>query len=320
MRSAHYWRARPDEVLRSHQSLISGIVFLDKPRGWTSRKAVNEISRLFTHAGKKRIKAGHTGTLDPLATGMLPVLLGEATRFSAVGLDADKTYEVTMDLSYQTDTLDAEGEVTARFDMRAEEDDVKDILQHFTGKLQQMPPAYSAIHVHGQRAHEIARKGGDVVLAARPVEIHALRMIDFSPPVLTLRVCCSKGTYVRSMARDIGALMGMGGCVTTLRRLSTGGWTEAVMLPFHEVENRREACVLPLQRWLRHLPKIQLQRAEARRFAQGQRIQMDHEIQGEAVIFFEDILLGTGIMTPGMYRMVLHPKKGIPSAQRRLLA
>jgi len=250
---------------------------------------------------------------------MLPILLGEATRFSAVGLNADKTYEVAMDLSYQTDTLDAEGEITARFDMRAKEDDVTRILQHFIGKLEQTPPAYSAIHVHGQRAHEIARKGGEVILAARSVEIHALRMIDFSPPALTLRVCCSKGTYVRSMARDIGVRLGTGGCVTALRRLSTGGWAENMMLPFNEIEARREACMLPLQRWLRHLPKIQLQRAEARRFAQGQRLQMDHEIQGEAAIFFEDILLGTGIMMPGMYRMVLHPKKGIPSAQRRLL-
>ena len=251
---------------------------------------------------------------------MLPILLGEATRFSAVGLDADKTYEVAMDLSCQTDTLDAEGGITARFDIEIQQEDVEGILPHFIGKLEQTPPAYSAIHVNGRRAHEIARKGGKVVLAARPIKIHTLKLIDFSPPVATLHVCCSKGTYIRSLTRDIGVRLGVGGCVTALRRLSTGGWPKTAMLSFDEVAQQREACVFPLQQWLRHLPKILLQKAEARRFVQGQRIQMDHGTQGEVTVFFEDLLLGTGLMAPGMYRMVLHPKKGIPSAQRRLLA
>jgi len=251
---------------------------------------------------------------------MLPVLLGEATRFSSVGLDADKTYEVTMDLSYQTDTLDAEGETTACFDIQIKQKDIENILPRFTGNLEQIPPAYSAIHVDGQRAHEIARKGGEVVLTARSVKIRTLKLIDFSPPVLTLRVCCSKGTYVRSLARDIGAILGMGGCVTALRRISTGSWPEAMMLPFDAVAKRHEACILPLKQWLRHLPTILLQKAEARRFVQGQRIQMDSEIQGEVTVFFEDILLGTSVMEPGMYRMVLHPARILPSAQQRLLA
>jgi len=268
--------------------------------------------------GKKRIKAGHAGTLDPLATGMLVVLLGEATRFSAVGLDADKTYEVTMDLSYQTDTLDAEGEITARFDMQAIQENVEDILPQFTGKMEQMPPAFSAIHVNGQRAHEIARKGGKVTLAARPVEIHTLRLIDFSFPLVTLHVCCSKGTYIRSLTRDIGGYLGMGGCVTALRRTSTGGWPETMMLSFDKVAERREACILPLRHWLRHLPQIQLGKSEALRFIQGQRIQMDSEVQDEVAVFFEDTLLGTATMKAGMYRMVLHPTRILPSAQRRL--
>lgn len=275
---------------------------------------------MFTHAGEKRIKAGHAGTLDPLATGMLPVLIGEATRFAAVGLDADKTYDVTMDLSYQTDTLDAEGETTARFDMQVRQEDLENILPQFTGKLEQMPPAFSAIHVNGQRAHEIARKGGKVILTVRPVEIHTLQLIDFSFPKVMLRVCCSKGTYIRSLARDIGIHLGMGACVTALRRLSTGGWSEAMMLSLDEVARQRETCVLPLQQWLRHLPGILLRKEEARRFVQGQRIQMDSGIQGEVAVFFEDMLLGTGMMKAGMFRMVLHPKRGLPSAQRGLLA
>jgi len=276
--------------------------------------------RLFTQAGEKRIKAGHAGTLDPLATGMLPILLGEATRFSAVGLNADKTYEVTMDLSYQTDTLDAEGETANRFDIRIEQEDVESILPHFTGNLEQMPPAYSAIHVDGQRAHEIARKGGEVVLAPRPITIHELRLIGFSFPTVALRVRCSKGTYIRSLTRDIGASLGMGGCVTVLRRISTGGWPEAMMLPFDTVAKQHEACILPLKQWLRHLPTILLQKVEARRFVQGQRIQMDSETQGEVTVFSEGTLLGTGIMKPGMHRMVLHPAQTLPSAQRRLLS
>jgi len=276
--------------------------------------------RLFSPTAGKRIKAGHTGTLDPLATGMLPILLGEATRFSAIGLNADKTYDVTINLSHQTDTLDMEGEITAQFDTRVELETIKKILPQFTGNLEQIPPVYSAIHVGGQRAHEIARKGGDVELVARSVVIHKLALIDFSFPLLTLRVCCSKGTYIRSLARDVGIHLGMGGCVTALRRISTGGWPEAMMQSLDTVMEQREACVLPLKHWLRDLPEIQLPETDARRFVQGQRIQIDSEIQSEVSVFFDNILLGTGRMEPGMYRMVLHPKKALPSAQQRLLA
>lgn len=274
---------------------------------------------LFSQAGEKRIKAGHAGTLDPLATGMLPILIGEATRFSAVGLDANKTYDVTMDLSYQTDTLDAEGEIAAHFDAQFKREDIQGILPHFTGELAQIPPAYSAIHVAGERAHEIARSGGEVMLAARPIVIHTLELIDVDCPLLSLRVCCSKGSYIRSLARDIGIRLGMGGCVTVLRRVSTGGWSAAMMLSFDAIMEQREACVLPLEQWLRHLPPIHLQETDARRFAQGQRIQMDNETQGEVTVFFEERLIGTGMMQQGMYRMVLHPKKGLVSAQQRLL-
>jgi len=250
---------------------------------------------------------------------MLVILLGEATRFSAIGLDADKTYEVTMDLSYQTDTLDAEGEVTARFNMPFNQADVEDVLPRCTGKMDQIPPVYSAIHVNGQRAYDLARKGGDVELAARSVTIHELTLLDCSFPRVTLRVCCSKGTYIRSLARDIGVCLGMGGCVTMLRRISTGGWPEAMMLSFDAVMDQRESCVLPLSQWLRHLSQVSLHKQEAQRFIQGQRIQMDTELQGEVTVFFEDVLLGTGSMKPGMYRMVLHPARILPSAQQRFL-
>ena len=205
------------------RSTISGVIFLDKPRNWTSRKAVNEVARLLSRPGGERIKAGHAGTLDPMATGMLPVLLGEATRFAEIGLEAEKTYQVTFDLRMQTDTLDSEGEVIARFDTRPERQAVLSVANQFTGPQQQVPPAYSAIRIDGQRAYAMARKGSQVVLKPRPISIQAIDLLDYSYPFVALRVRCSKGSYIRALARDMGAALDAGGCVTDLRRLSTGG-------------------------------------------------------------------------------------------------
>ncbi|MDX8392140.1 MAG: tRNA pseudouridine(55) synthase TruB [Mariprofundaceae bacterium] len=313
-----------------------GIVFLDKPHGWTSRKAVNEVARLFsgagknTSGGKKRVKAGHAGTLDPLATGMLPILIGEATRFSSVGLDADKTYRVTLDMSLQTDTLDGEGEVVSRHDTLPNLAEIEAILPRFRGDIEQQPPAYSAIHVNGKRAHEIARAGGEVELDARPVTIHELQLISFNSPSLSLQVRCSKGTYIRSLARDIGAVLDVGGCVTELRRLSTAGWPQAVMADFEQLQADPYACLLPLAQWLRHLTPLDLTRQDALRFAHGQRIQLDQLVEqgeaGEVVVFYAEdgagpensVFLGTGSIKPGMQRMVLHPVRVLPSALQRL--
>jgi len=307
----------------------SGVVFLDKPIGWTSRQAVNAVSRLYTVKGKKLIKAGHAGTLDPMATGMLPIMVGEATRFSGVGLDADKHYRVSFDLSYQTDTLDAEGEVTDRFDTAVQLTDIEKILPQFTGDIEQQPPSYSAIHVNGERAHEIMRKGGTVDLPKRPVTIHALNIISFESPVLSLDIQCSKGTYVRSLARDIGEALGAGGCVTALRRVSTTGWPEVVMIPFEQLSAQPDACLLPLSQWLRHLPIIKLRMEDALRYTQGQRIQLTRGDDGEYAVFCaadpadptaEPLLLGTGIIKPGVQRMILHPLRVLPSALPRLTA
>ncbi|MDX8395883.1 MAG: tRNA pseudouridine(55) synthase TruB [Mariprofundaceae bacterium] len=297
----------------------SGVVFLDKPYGWTSRRAVNEIIRIFTEPGKKRIKAGHTGTLDPLATGMLPILIGEGTRFASLGLNAEKIYQVTFDLSYQTNTLDAEGEVTARFDRDVEESEVQQVIESFLGKQEQVPPTFSAIRIDGKRAHELARKGEKVEMQAREVTVLAIKLLAFSFPNITLEVQCSKGTYIRSLARDIGAKLGMGGCVTMLRRLSTGGWPEAMMVTAEDVTARAQTCILPLTMWLRDTPILQLDDEHGRRFLQGQRLQLSETMKGLVTVFNQDTLLGTGMMKEGMYRMVLHPEKILPSAQRSLL-
>ncbi len=302
---------------------VCGIVFLDKPSGWTSRRAVNEVARIFSVPGEKRIKAGHAGTLDPLATGMLPVLLGDATRFADLGLNAEKSYRVSFDLSYQSDTLDREGEITARFDARVSPAQLQSALAEFRGAIEQVPPQYSAIRIDGKRAHDLARRGEHVEMGARPVTVHRLDLLAFDFPLVTLQVSCSKGAYIRALARDIGAKLGAGGCVTDLRRLSTGGWPEAMMVTPDELAEESQACLLPLAQWLRDLGRQTLSIEDGRRFLQGQRIQL-HETSADAAeehvaVFSRDILLGTGLLKPGLRHMVLHPAKIMPSAQKRLL-
>lgn len=299
--------------------MLSGVVFLDKPLGWTSRRAVNEVMRAF--GGKKAgIKAGHGGTLDPLATGMLPILLGEATRFASLGLDASKVYEVTFDLSYQTNTLDCEGDVVNRYEALADDDAICSVINSFLGIQQQTPPVYSAIKIDGKRAHELARAGKNVEIKPRQVEIYQIEILSITFPLVSLRVNCSKGTYVRSLADDIGTKLGMGGCVTMLRRISTGGWPAALMVTPEELEERREACILPLADWLRSLPRIELTEALARRFLQGQRIACDTPVAtGKlAAIFHGELLLGTAEVKQGEQLPVLHPKRILPTAQRSI--
>ncbi len=300
-------------------AVTSGIVFLDKPIGWTSRQAVNAVIRIFSTSGTKRIKAGHGGTLDPLATGMLPILLAEATRYADYGLSAEKAYTVSFDLSFQTDTLDKEGEVVARFESTIDEQALLAAIGKFSASYDQVPPDYSAIRVNGQRAHAAARSGKPLDLAARPVEIYQCDLVSFEFPIVTLHVRCSKGTYIRSLARDIGLALGMGGCVTALRRTSTGGWPKAMMVSLDELEKRGAACVMPLAMWLRDLHRCNIGEDEARRFLQGQRLQLDEAYEGEASVFCHDILLGNAQLKPGMKKMVLHPVRILPSAQERFL-
>jgi len=296
--------------------MVSGVVFLDKPLGWTSRRAVNEVIRIFSVQGKKRIKAGHAGTLDPLATGMLPILLGDATRFSELGLNAEKRYTVTFDLSYQTDTLDCEGEVIGRFDKQINPQQLLEALNQFNGDLKQIPPIYSAIRVNGKRAHAMARKGEAVALKARDICIYTLDLLNFDFPYVSLDVSCSKGTYIRSLARDIGEKLGMGGCVTALRRTSTGGWSESMVVSEERLREDKELAVLPLRQWLRDFPTCELNHDEAWRFLNGQRIQLEKKDVGNVAVVSDELLLGTAELKPGMRRMVLHPLRILPSSQQ----
>ncbi|MDQ6954295.1 MAG: tRNA pseudouridine(55) synthase TruB [Mariprofundaceae bacterium] len=296
--------------------MASGVIFLDKPLGWTSRRAVNEVMRVFSVPGKKRIKAGHAGTLDPLATGMLPILLGDATRFAELGLHAEKRYSVTFDLSYQTDTLDCEGEACKRFDTQPNKQQLMDVLDLFQGEIQQVPPIYSAIRVDGKRSHAMAREGKAVELAARTVCIHALDLLAFEYPLVSLDVRCSKGTYIRSLARDIGKKLGVGGCVTALRRTSTGGWPASMMVAAECLEHDKEQAVLPLRQWLRDFPTCELTKEDAWRFLNGQRIQLECGQQGSVAVMCDECLLGTAELKQGMRRMVLHPLRILPSSQQ----
>ncbi len=300
--------------------MVSGVVFLDKPLGWTSRRAVNEVIRIFSVAGKKRIKAGHAGTLDPLATGMLPILLGDATRFSELGLNAEKRYSVTFDLSYQTDTLDCEGEVIGRFDQHINQQQLLEVLAQFKGDIKQIPPIYSAIRIAGKRAHAMARKGEAVELKARDVCIHKLELMSFEFPYVSLDVSCSKGTYIRSLARDIGEKLGMGGCVTALRRTSTGGWSESMLVSEERLRQDKEQAVLPLRQWLRDFPGCELNKDDAWRFLNGQRIQLEEQRQGSVAVLCDTLLLGTAELKPGMRRMVLHPLRILPSSQQLFIS
>ncbi len=297
-------------------------MFLDKPLGWTSRRAVNALVRLFTPEECKRIKAGHAGTLDPLASGMLPILLGEATRFADYGLQAEKRYRFEMDLSLQTDTLDQEGELIGAFDVpELSRSTVEGVVQTFTGPQRQVPPTFSAIRVDGQRSHALARAGETVDLPARDIHIHEIILEDVKLPRLTLRVHCSKGTYIRSLARDIGLALGLGGCVTALRRLSTGGWPEAMMVAMTQLQHDPARYVVPLAQWLRELPSCSLSAELARRFVLGQRLQLSAHpgTLGEVAVFADDGLLGTGEIRAGQFCEVLHPKKVLPSAREKWL-
>jgi len=277
--------------------------------------------RIFSVPGKKRIKAGHGGTLDPLATGMLPILLGEATRYAELGLNAEKAYRVTFDLSYQTDTLDREGEVTARFDGEITTETLQDLLPAFIGELDQVPPIYSAIRIDGKRAHDMARKGEVVEMKSRKITIKSLILVSFEFPLVTLEVSCTKGTYIRSLARDIGESLGLGGCVTELRRLSTGGWPQQMMVTLEQLHEQKESSLLPLSLWLRNLSRLEITIDEAKRFLHGQRLQLkstsDDENERDVAVFEGQTLLGTGAVKAGLQHMVLHPVRILPSAQEK---
>lgn len=211
---------------------VNGIILLDKPQGLTSNAALQRVKRLFNAR-----KAGHTGSLDPLATGMLPLCLGEATKMSAFLLEADKRYEVTIQLGVTTTTGDAEGEVTARSDVPPlTVDGIETLLAAFRGKQSQTPPMHSAIKVNGQPLYKLARAGQEVARESREIIIHSLELMCIEGDRLSLSVHCSKGTYIRTLAEDMGAALGCGGHVFALRRTAVGPFRDEPMVTLEALE------------------------------------------------------------------------------------
>lgn len=206
---------------------MNGIVIVDKPQGWTSQDVTARLRRVFN---TRRI--GHGGTLDPMATGVLPVFVGRATRGVEFFEHAEKIYEATLRLGLTTDTEDVTGTVLTEQEAKISEQDFLNILPQFRGKIQQIPPMYSALKVNGQKLCDLARKGKEVERQPREIEIYELECLEFSGDTARLRVHCSKGTYIRTLCKDIGKALGCGGCMAALRRVSAGeyGIEEAVPL------------------------------------------------------------------------------------------
>lgn len=252
---------------------VHGVLLLDKSAGMSSTQALAKVKWLLNAE-----KAGHTGTLDPFATGLLPLCFGEATKFAQDLLDADKTYETVVRLGVITATGDTEGEVVQTCPVEVSREQVEAVLDKFRGPISQVPPMHSALKRDGKPLYEYARAGITLEREARQVTIHALELIDFAPPEITLRVACSKGTYVRVLGQDIGAALGCGAHLRTLRRtridaldLSAAVQADA-LAAFPEAE--RASCLLPVDALLSKFPRIELDDDLVRRFRQGQRISL----------------------------------------------
>ncbi|MCB2048938.1 MAG: tRNA pseudouridine(55) synthase TruB [Novosphingobium sp.] len=254
----------------------NGWIILDKPVGLGSTQAVAAVKRNLREAGYgKKVKVGHGGTLDPLASGVLPIAVGEATKLTGRMLDASKVYEFTVAFGTETDTLDLEGAVVATSDVRPTADQVEAMLPRFTGPIEQVPPVYSALKVDGQRAYDLVRAGEEVQLASRSVAIHSLEVIASDlPDAITLNAHVSKGTYIRSLARDIAQALETCGHVTHLRRIKAGPFTleQAISLDIlNEIGKGAplERKLLPLEAGLDDIPALDLDPEEARAVRQG---------------------------------------------------
>ena len=245
---------------------VSGWIILDKPYGMTSTQAVGKVRWLYSAE-----KAGHAGTLDPLATGLLPIALGEATKTVPFVQDGGKRYRFELQWGTQTATDDAEGDVIATSDVRPNENDVRAALPRFIGTTMQRPPIFSAIKVDGERAYDLARAGEPVELAERPVTIGELTLLSHTYERSLFEMACEKGTYVRSLARDLALALGTVGHVSMLRRTEVAGYTEkdAILPDAIEAEANRDALLEPTAIALRHLPELRLSGDDANLLRNG---------------------------------------------------
>ena len=281
---------------------IHGVFLLDKPQGMSSNDIMQKVKRIF-----QANKAGHTGALDPLATGMLPICLGEATKFSQFLLDADKRYLVTAKLGERTDTSDAEGQIVETRDVNVKTSEILTALEQFRGDILQVPTMFSALKHNGKPLYEYARQGITVEREARPITIFELNFIEYNAPYLTLEVHCSKGTYIRTLVDDLGEVLGCGAHVTMLRRTAVADYPTEKMLDWHTLQSLAEqqdlslldALLLPMDTAVAKLPTLTLNESQAQGIRFGQRVKFNNpnSLQGLVRLFsHENRFLGVAVI------------------------
>jgi tRNA pseudouridine55 synthase len=247
------------------RQIVNGIVLLNKPAGDSSNGILQKVRKIFNAK-----KAGHTGALDPFATGLLPICLGEATKVSGLLLDSDKRYTATLKLGEQSDTGDTEGEIIRTASVpELSEDSINAVLKQFTGSIEQVPPMYSALKHQGKPLYWYARQGIEIERPARLITIYHLELVSFNANEIVFDVCCSKGTYVRTLGEDIAKALGTLGHLTALHRTQTGSLSGDDMLTLDDIEQQKEACLQPLDIALQHLPRIDLVEAQAMHLLHG---------------------------------------------------
>ncbi|QCR85363.1 tRNA pseudouridine(55) synthase TruB [Moraxella osloensis] len=259
------------------KSIVSGVLLIDKPQGMTSQQVVSKVKYLLKSDVHDSKKAGHTGTLDPMATGLLPICLGEATKFSHYQLDAIKSYQAIIKLGEQTDTGDAEGEIIATIPVpNVTQAMLQSVTEQFLGEIMQVPPMYSALKKDGKKLYELAREGIEVERAARPLTIYELSLTPLSDQQLQLTVTCSKGTYVRVLAEDIAKALGTLGHLTALRRIRTGDFEIANAITLADFAALDIAArfdkLLAVDACVHSLPSLVLDDSQSKRIRQGQRL------------------------------------------------
>jgi tRNA pseudouridine55 synthase len=287
---------------------LNGVLMLDKARGVSSNAALQQAKRLYQAA-----KAGHAGTLDPLATGLLPILFGEATKFSSDLLEADKSYAAEIMLGVSTDTADADGEVIAVRAVKVTAEQLAAALSNFRGDILQTPPIYSALKHAGKPLYAYARAGIDIERAPRRVAIHALAVQSFEGDRVALSVTCSKGTYIRSLAHDLGESLDCGGHLVALRRTAVGRFGPDCAYSIDRLEAmsaaQRDARLLPLDALLQDLPEAHLEPAQQARFLRGQAVHWGGPARARVRVYGSGrVLLGVGEANVGG---IISPKRVI---------
>lgn len=271
---------------------LSGVFLLNKPLGISSNAALQKVRWLY-----RAQKAGHTGALDPLASGLLPICLGEATKFSHYLLESTKRYQTTVFLGHSTTTGDVEGEVLLEQAVpELTEEHIQAVLAQFTGEIQQVPPMYSALKKEGRPLYELARQGIEIERESRPISIYAIELLSFDTNSITLDVTCSKGTYIRVLGEDIAKALGTYGHLSYLHRIQTGHFD---LIPSYTIEYlesldeaERDALLLPVYAPVAHFPRIQVPEGRAEYFCRGMESNIDHAAAEQVLVFDGEKCLG----------------------------